>query len=229
MACPRCVSCSLDARHAAGDHARRRPLAGRRDQPTTVDGHAEPTTRSRASRSALWHGRTLAAPVDQRALVLDPPAGSGPAGWLLAEPVKGAQSRSCSSLVLVKETAEQVASVHARGVPEVGAHDQRHAPHRLWCAVVRCSRVGGAGGLVVVDLALRRVLELMVLCWRSADAKELEILVLRHQLAVLRRQHPRPWLQPHDYALLAALSRLLPRSLLKLADPNWLVVQAVVR
>jgi hypothetical protein len=31
----------------------------------------------------------------------------------------------------------------------------------------------------------------MVLCWRSTDAKEVEILVLRHQLTVLRRQHPR--------------------------------------
>jgi putative transposase len=65
-----------------------------------------------------------------------------------------------------------------------------------------------------VYLALRRLLELMVLCWRSTDAKEAEILVLRHQLAILRRQHPRPRLQPTDRALLAALSRLLPR-------PRW--------
>jgi putative transposase len=65
-----------------------------------------------------------------------------------------------------------------------------------------------------VYLALRRVLELMVLCWRSTDAKEVEILVLRHQLAVLRRQHPHPRLQPNDRGLLAALSRLLPR-------PRW--------
>jgi putative transposase len=65
-----------------------------------------------------------------------------------------------------------------------------------------------------VYLALRRVLELMVLCWQSADAKEVEILVLRHQLAILRRQQPRPRLQPKDRALLAALSRLLPR-------PRW--------
>jgi hypothetical protein len=32
-----------------------------------------------------------------------------------------------------------------------------------------------------VYLALRRLLELMVLCWRSTDGKEVEILVLRHQ------------------------------------------------
>jgi hypothetical protein len=60
-------------------------------------------------------------------------------------------------------------------------------------------------------LTLRRVLELVLLCFRSAEAKEIEILVLRHELAVLRRQHPRPSLQPTDRALLAVLSRLLPR------------------
>ena len=62
-----------------------------------------------------------------------------------------------------------------------------------------------------VYLALGRVLELIVLCCRSADAKEIEILVLRHELMVLRRQHPRPRLQPKDRALLAALSRQVRR------------------
>jgi hypothetical protein len=63
-----------------------------------------------------------------------------------------------------------------------------------------------------VYLALRRSLGLVLLCFRSAQAKEVEILVLRHELAVLRRQHPRPRLQPTDRAMLAALSRLLPRA-----------------
>jgi transposase InsO family protein len=62
-----------------------------------------------------------------------------------------------------------------------------------------------------IYLALRRVIELLLLCIGSDDAKEIEILVLRHELEVLRRSKPEPHLQPKDRALLAALSRLLPR------------------
>jgi hypothetical protein len=47
---------------------------------------------------------------------------------------------------------------------------------------------------------------------RGDAAKDLEILVLRHQLSVLRRQTARPRLEPADRALLAAISRVLPRS-----------------
>jgi putative transposase len=56
-----------------------------------------------------------------------------------------------------------------------------------------------------------RLLEWLVLLGRGDRAKELEILVLRHELSVLRRQVSRPRFEPHDRLLLAALSRLLPR------------------
>jgi putative transposase len=58
---------------------------------------------------------------------------------------------------------------------------------------------------------LRRLLELFVLRMRSEREKEIEILVLRHQLHLLERQVGRPQLRPADRALLAAFSRALPR------------------
>lgn len=61
-------------------------------------------------------------------------------------------------------------------------------------------------------LLLRRILQLVVLFGRGDGAKELEIVVLRHQVAVLRRQVSRPDLNDGDRILLAALSRLLARS-----------------
>src|SRR5919106_1175533 len=71
-------------------------------------------------------------------------------------------------------------------------------------------------GTVVVRtlalLVLRRVLG-MVGCGPSPDAKDVEIAVLRHQLAVLRRQVARPRFTPADRMVLAVLARLLPRDL----------------
>jgi transposase len=56
-----------------------------------------------------------------------------------------------------------------------------------------------------------RLLELIVLVGRGDRAKELEILVLRHELSILRRQVGRPRFDAHDRVLLAAFSRMLPR------------------
>ena len=61
-------------------------------------------------------------------------------------------------------------------------------------------------------LALCRTIQLLTLRAHSDAAKDLEILVLRHQLTILRRQVPRPRLEPTDRALLAAVSRVLPRA-----------------
>jgi putative transposase len=56
-----------------------------------------------------------------------------------------------------------------------------------------------------------RLFELVLLLARGERSKELEILVLRHELSILRRQVRRPQFTPADRLLLAALSRVLPR------------------
>jgi putative transposase len=68
--------------------------------------------------------------------------------------------------------------------------------------------------LSLVYLITRRLLEMLVLHARSDVSKDVEILVLCHQVTVLRRQVRRIELEPSDRAWLAALARLLPR-------PRW--------
>jgi len=58
-------------------------------------------------------------------------------------------------------------------------------------------------------LTVCRSVQALVLLARGDAARDLEILVLRHQLTVLRRQIPRPRFEPADRALLAAVSRML--------------------
>jgi putative transposase len=59
---------------------------------------------------------------------------------------------------------------------------------------------------------VRLVLDLFVLCVRTDRSKDVEILVLRHQLAVLQRQHGQPRFEPDDRAILTALARSLGRN-----------------
>src|SRR4029453_14022847 len=63
-----------------------------------------------------------------------------------------------------------------------------------------------------VYLVVRNLFALVWPLGRPRRSKELEILVLRHELAILRRQAARPKLTRADRALLAALSRSLPRA-----------------
>ena len=60
-------------------------------------------------------------------------------------------------------------------------------------------------------LAVRRVLSLLLLILRTSGSKEIEILVLRDELEILRRQQPRPPLGEVDRAWLCVLSRLLAK------------------
>ena len=62
-------------------------------------------------------------------------------------------------------------------------------------------------------LLMVRLFGWLVLLTRSDTSKEVEILVLRHELGVLRRQVAYPKLDWADRAVIAALARLLPRHL----------------
>jgi putative transposase len=57
------------------------------------------------------------------------------------------------------------------------------------------------------------VLSWLALLARSSASKNAEILVLRQEVAVLRRVNPKPRLEWTDRAVLAALSRMLPKGL----------------
>jgi putative transposase len=77
----------------------------------------------------------------------------------------------------------------------------------------------------LVYLAVRRGLEFVALLFAGREAKEVEILVLRHQLSVLHREEGRRKLRPADRAPLAALSRVLPRERWKVffVEPDTLL------
>ena len=65
--------------------------------------------------------------------------------------------------------------------------------------------------LKIVYLLTCRVLGLAVLVFRGDRAKDAELLVLRHENAVLRRHAGRAGYEPGDRVWLAALSRRIPR------------------
>jgi putative transposase len=67
--------------------------------------------------------------------------------------------------------------------------------------------------LRLLYLIFWQVLGLVLLSCRSSAAKDVELLVLRHEVAVLRRTNPRPRRDWADRAVLAALVRRLPRAL----------------
>jgi putative transposase len=69
----------------------------------------------------------------------------------------------------------------------------------------------------------RRLFELVLLLVRSEQRKEVEILLVRHELQVLGRQVARPQLRPSDRVVLAALGQALPRARSMLVEPATLL------
>ena len=98
----------------------------------------------------------------------------------------------------------------------------------LWVRL-RCWSCGWQyGGLVAVRmlyLIFVRSTAWMAQLARSAASKDAELLVLRHEVAVLRRQNPKPKMDWADRAVLAALARLLPRQtrMSRLVTPDTLL------
>jgi putative transposase len=69
--------------------------------------------------------------------------------------------------------------------------------------------------LRLLYLIFLRLLNLLFLFGRSSASKDVELLVLRHEVAVLRRTNPKPRLDCADRAVFAALVRALPTMLRK--------------
>jgi hypothetical protein len=63
---------------------------------------------------------------------------------------------------------------------------------------------------VSASLVYQQILQMLTQLARDGGAKDIKLLVLRHEIAVLRQQIHRPQLQPGDRLALAAYSRLLP-------------------
>ena len=67
--------------------------------------------------------------------------------------------------------------------------------------------------LRLLYLIFLQMLGLLLLMARSSSTKDIELLALRHEVAVLRRTHPRPRMDWADRAVFAALVQRLPRAL----------------
>jgi hypothetical protein len=79
--------------------------------------------------------------------------------------------------------------------------------------------------LRLLYLIFQQVLGLVLLMGRTSSAQDVELLVLRHEVAILRRTNPRPRMDWADRAVFATLIRWLPQTLRchRLITPNTIL------
>ena len=82
-----------------------------------------------------------------------------------------------------------------------------------------------AVSLRLLYLIFRQMLGLVLLMGRTSTTKDIELLVLRHEVAILRRTDPRPRMNWADRAVFATLVAQLPRALRchRLVTPNTIL------
>ena len=85
----------------------------------------------------------------------------------------------------------------------------RGRPGRVTCRDQQPGMIA-AMALRLLDLIFSQLLDSLTLLSRASVSKNIELLVLRHEVAVLRRTNPKPRLDWADRALFAALIRRLP-------------------
>src|SRR5262249_53556609 len=133
---------------------------------------------------------------------------------------------ACRAVAAARRGGPPAVAVHEVADPAFAAGAPVRAENPVTAADLgsRNDRVSGlAAGVALVRalsalmslrfayLAVLRALGWLALLARSDRAKDAEILILRHQVAVLQRQVKTPRLSWADRAILAALARLLPR------------------
>jgi hypothetical protein len=136
--------------------------------------------------------------------------------WLTLVPnrttaVRAANSCRCSRA----SSSRYCASANTIGIPLAAATAECREGRQIGDNGVTCVDARPGREVVVVvrtfGLMIVRWMLGLIGCGSAPDADRVEIAVLRHELAVFRRQVPRPRYAPADRMVLAGLAKLLPR------------------